>query len=654
MIPQPTIQQILDTAKIEEVVGDFIQLRRRGINLIGLCPFHNEKTPSFNVSPVRNIFKCFGCGEGGSAVNFVMKHENCSYPEAIRYLAKKYNIHIEEETPSDEYRAQQQLADSLYLINDFAQRHFHSQLFGTEYGISVGLSYFKERGLREDTIQKFGLGFANGQQNDLTQTMLQRKYELPLLQKAGLTSQSTRDFFRLRVMFPIHNVAGKVVGFGGRILTNDKNQPKYINTPETEIYNKSKSLYGIYFAKKAITQADECWLVEGYTDVLALHQAGMENVVASSGTSLTVGQIQLIKRYTNNITILYDGDAAGVKAALRGLDLVLEQGMNVKIVLLPSPEDPDSFVRKMGETAFREYVDKHKEDFILFKTGLLLKDTQRDPIARAQAMQDILTSIAKIGDALKRAIYVKECSQIFQIEEGRIHQEINKLLVKHLQEAAKASESASPTAAPADEPVIDTTFVTPHAANIAPTTSQEYQERDVVRLLIQFGHRPYDERETVAEFVLSNMLDLLDEFDNDLYAKVIMEYIERLEEEKPTTTEHFTHHAEADIQQLAVDILTRAEQYTYSPNWERLQVFLQSQQLPDKNHIKDSMNGVLRFKLRKIERVINKNNARIKELQTQTQQESAFAEIMLCMKVHQKLTTLRAELAQLLNTVVLK
>jgi len=341
MITQKTIQTIFETVKVEDVVGDFVKLTRRGVNYIGLCPFHNEKTPSFTVSPAKNIYKCFGCGEGGNAVNFIMDLEQLSYPEALKSLAKKYNIPIEEDELTDEQAAQLQLSDSLYVVNQFAKDHFQQQLFETDYGKSVGLSYFKQRGFREEIIKKFGLGFANGGANDLMQKGISKGYEEAVLEKAGLI-KNKRDFFRNRVQFPIHNVSGKVIGFGGRILTANKKAPKYLNTPETDIYNKRKTLYGIYFARKAIVKMNECYMVEGYTDVISLHQAGIENIVASSGTSLTADQVRLVKRYAPNMTILYDGDKAGIKAALRGLDIVIEQDMNVKVVLLPEGEDPDS------------------------------------------------------------------------------------------------------------------------------------------------------------------------------------------------------------------------------------------------------------------------------------------------------------------------
>ncbi|MCI5080604.1 MAG: DNA primase, partial [Saprospiraceae bacterium] len=348
MITQKSVQEILETAKVEDVIQDFVNLKRRGVNMIGLCPFHNEKTPSFTVSPAKNIYKCFGCGKAGNPVQFLMDHENLSFPEALRWLAQKYGIEIEEKQVSQEVIEERQRLDSLYIVNKFARDFFAEQLFETDRGKSVGLSYFKQRGFREDIIRKFGLGYSPAQSDLLTVTAKQKGYNIDLMKEVGLTSKYGRDFFRDRVMFTIHNLSGKVIGFGGRILQKDVKAPKYINSPETEIYNKSKVLYGAFFAKTAIRKQDECILVEGYTDVISLHQDGIENVVASSGTSLTVDQIRLVKRYTQNIKILYDGDKAGIKAALRGLDLVLAQDMNVKVVLLPEGEDPDSYLQGVG------------------------------------------------------------------------------------------------------------------------------------------------------------------------------------------------------------------------------------------------------------------------------------------------------------------
>lgn len=666
MIPPKTIQEIFETAKVKDVIEDFVKLTRRGINYIGLCPFHHEKTPSFTVSPAKNIYKCFGCSEGGNPVNFVMAHEQLSYPEAMRYLAKKYGIHIEEQEISEEYKAQLQLADTLYVASDYAQKHYQSLLFDSDYGRSVGLSYFKERGFREEVIRKFGLGFANGQNSDFTKVATKKGYKLEFLKKAGLSTKYDRDFFRNRVMFPIHNLSGKVIGFGGRILTSDKKQPKYLNTPESDIYNKSKSLYGIYFARKAIVKANECYLVEGYTDVISLHQSGIENVVASSGTALTIGQIQLIKRYAPNVTILYDGDAAGIKAATRGLDMVLEQGMNVKVVLLPTGEDPDSYLKKSGTTAFKEYIEEAATDFILFKTKLLLEETKNDPIKRAELITDIVQTVSKIPDSLKRSVYVRECSALLGIQEQILHIEINKRLKINITKQQTATDKSAqkrnrPQSNGDDMPPPAEDFGTSEEEeqyqeqgetrtdNSFQKSTDEYQERDMVRVLINFGDRILEEKETVAEFILMNMLELLDEFDNALYANIMREYMEQLEAREDINTDYFVRHQDPKIAKLTVHLL--ATPYEYSPGWEKLNVFLNTQKMPEENHIADARSGVLRFKLKKIERLINKNHAELKLLQ---EQKGDYTKVIKLMKVHKKLLEMRSELTTALNTVVLK
>ena len=646
MISPKTVEAIFDAAKIEEVVGDFVQLKRRGVNMLGLCPFHNEKTPSFTVSPAKGIYKCFGCGAGGNAVNFVMEHEQLSYPEALRYLAGKYDIHIEEKEVSEEYKAQQRLADSLYIANNFAQKYYESQLFGTDYGLSVGLGYFKERGFREEIIKRFGLGFSNGQHDDFSKNAAHKGYDKALLQKAGLLSKSGRDFFRMRVMFPIHNLSGKVIAFGGRILTNNKKQPKYLNTPETDIYNKSKSLYGIYFARKAIVKRNECYLVEGYTDVLSLHQAGIENTVASSGTSLTIGQIQLIKRYSSNITILYDGDAAGVKAALRGLDLVLEQDMNVKVVLLPQGEDPDSYLQKVGATAFEEYIQSEASDFILFKTNLLTKETANDPIRRAELLKDIVKTLAKIPDSLKRSVYVRECAARMGIGESLLHAEINKNLKNIIKNKKLEKEKKQQDAPPPSDIALpeQAAMVQSQASAIAKEETDEYQERDMVRILMQFGDREFNKESTVAEFLLENMIDLVGEFDSGLYAGIIAEYIEKLEEGELLNLDHFIQHKNEEVSKLAVHLVSTP--YVYSPNWVRLDIYLNSQKMPEENHIAEAKSIILRFKLHKINRLAQRNQEKIKNLKDDPQ------EMMITLQVQQRILEMRKEVALQLNTVI--
>ena len=430
MIDQPTIDRILDAANIVDVVSEFVTLRKRGVNYVGLCPFHDDKSPSFYVSPAKNICKCFACGEGGTAVHFIMKHEQIGYFDALRFLAKKYNIEIEERELSDEEKRIRSDRESMFIVNAWAQQYFSQMLHEHVEGKTVGMRYFIERGFREDTIRKFQLGYSLDQRDALYQQALRKGYKKEYLEKTGLViayeNGNVNDRFRGRVIFPVHSLSGKVVAFGGRVLKKDEKTAKYVNSPESPIYHKSNELYGIYFAKQAIVKADRCYLVEGYTDVISMHQSGVENVVASSGTALTHGQIRLIHRFTNNITVLYDGDAAGIKAAIRGIDLLLDEGMNVKVVLLPDGEDPDSFARSHTATEFTEFIRQHETDFIRFKTKLLLADAGNDPVKRAALIGDIIRTIAIVPDDITRTIYIRECSAMMEIDEQVVLNQVNK------------------------------------------------------------------------------------------------------------------------------------------------------------------------------------------------------------------------------------
>ena len=431
MIDQHTIDRIIDAANIVEVVSDFVTLRRRGANYVGLCPFHDEKTPSFSVSPARGICKCFSCGKGGNSVHFIMEHEQVSYYEALKYLARKYNIEIQERQLSEEEKQRKTDRESMLIVNEFAQKFFATNLLENVEGRSIGLGYFRERGFGEDIIKKFGLGYSPEKRDALAQEALRKGYKKDYLIKTGLCLESQQgslyDRYKGRVIFPIHSLSGKVIAFGGRILKKDDKAAKYVNSPESEVYHKSDVLYGIYHAKQAIVKNDFCYLVEGYTDVLSMHQAGIENVVASSGTSLTPGQIRLIHRFTNNITVLYDGDAAGIKASMRGIDLILQEGMNIKVVLLPDGDDPDSFSKKQSAADFTAYIRAHETDFIRFKTNLLLEGAGNDPIKRATLIGDIVRSIAIIPDNILRTIYVQDCARLLSVDEKLLLQEVNNL-----------------------------------------------------------------------------------------------------------------------------------------------------------------------------------------------------------------------------------
>ncbi len=639
----------MEAAKVEEVVQDYVTLKRRGVNMLGLCPFHNEKTPSFTVSPAKNIYKCFGCGKSGDPVRFLMDHEHYTFPEAIRHLARKYNIEIEEKELSPEVLAEIQHTDSLYIVNQFALEWYERQLFETDMGKSVGLSYFQKRGFREDTIRKFGLGFAPEQSAALTEAAMKAGHTLDFLQKVGLTSQHQRDFFRNRVMFAIHNLSGKVIGFAGRILQKDVKAPKYINTPETEIYNKSKVLYGAFFAKQAIRQADECILVEGYTDVISLHQAGIQNTVASSGTSLTTEQIRLIKRYTPNVKILYDGDFAGIKAALRGVDLLLEQDLNVRIVLLPEGEDPDSYLQSVGASVFTEYLADKSKDFVLFKADLLMKETAGDPVRKSEVIKDIVGSIGRIPDPIKRALYVRECARIVEVSEQLLVGEVNKSLSKRLTQDRRkthpdsAAQDAELLAEQWEESLNDPAAQPPAAIG------DEYQERDIVRLLIVAGEKIFDPKAgvSIAEYILTNIADILEYFDNPFYHRIVMETRERIAGGQPIHSHYFLNHEDEKIRQLTSDLLTSP--YEFSEGWEkRYEIRLQSQKMPEENFEKDTLQGLNRFRQFKITRLSKENLA----LLSRRQKEGNLEQQMVHMKVHLKLEEIRTALAREFGTVV--
>src|SRR5580658_1030423 len=434
MIAQQTIQQILSRIDIIEIVGGFVKLKKRGVNYLGLCPFHNEKTPSFTVSPVKEIYKCFGCGRSGNTISFLMEHEKYSYAEALRWLAARYNVEVEEKELSPELRQQQQVAESLYIINGFAQKFFSDVLLESEEGQDIGLSYLKERGFSADIIRKFQLGYNPDQRDVFARAALAAQYNPGLLVKTGLVAQRDErlvDNYRGRIIFPVHNHTGKIIGFGARIIRTNDRAPKYINTPENEIYVKSKILYGSWLARQAIDSRDECLLVEGYTDVISLHQAGVENVVASGGTSLTIDQLRLIRKYTNHLTIIYDGDSAGIKAALRGLDMALEESLDVKLVLIPDKEDPDSYVRKLGAAAFREFVAANKKDFILFQLEVSLKDVAGDSNKKAAVVNQVAETIARINkaeDFTRQQDYIRKSAEMLRIEETGLHTLVNKYI----------------------------------------------------------------------------------------------------------------------------------------------------------------------------------------------------------------------------------
>ena len=617
MIDEATKQRILDAAKIEEVVGDFVTLRRRGVNLIGLCPFHNEKTPSFTVSPSKNICKCFGCGKGGTPVNFIMQHEHLSYPDALRYLAKKYNIEIvEKELTAEEMQARTK-RESMMALNEFAGRYFVDQLWRTEEGQSVGLAYFRERGFSDAILQKFQLGYSQNQYHAFSDEAIKSGFSATVLSDVGLATRSDRggmvDRFRGRVMFPVHSLSGRIVAFGGRVLVQTEKSAKYVNSPESEIYHKSNELYGIYFAKESMVQNDAVYLVEGYTDVLSMHEAGIQNVVASSGTSLTQGQIRMIHRFTSNITVLYDGDAAGIKASIRGIDLLLEEGMNVKVVLLPDGDDPDSFAKKHNANELIEYIKEHQVDFIQFKSGLLLEDAGNDPIKKSQLINDIVQSIAVIPDAITRSLYIQECAIRFSVRESLLGEAVQKLrqqkqVQKPVQEPAPIANATASVIVPIEPEIAQ------KAGAELPYTYN--QEQVIMRYLVNYGKCNlsfYDaESNEHIQIPLATYVDLmLAEDEMPLQFPLLVQLLqEALQVEQTDLRTYFLNHTNLSIQNYVFSLVEDKYEHCRNskdedPNKLTSQL---SQEMPQ---------VILEFKLRTVKGRLKEVSEAIKQAQVQ-------------------------------------
>ncbi|HOH99864.1 MAG TPA: DNA primase [Bacteroidales bacterium] len=582
MIRKESIDAIMDAARIEEVIGDFVSLKRRGTNMLGLCPFHNERTPSFSVSPSKGIFKCFGCGKSGNAIGFLMDHEHLSYPDALRYLARKYNIQlIEEVGDEEEDRELRNKRESLMQVHVFAMRYFQDALRNTEKGKAIGLSYLHERDFRDDILEKFQVGYSPDEWDALTARALNEGFSSEYLLESGLSirkDQRMYDRFRGRVIFPILNLTGNPIAFAGRILTQAKDSPKYVNSPETEIYQKSKVLYGLFQARSAIMTMDECLLVEGYTDVMSLHQAGLTNVVASSGTSLTADQIRLISRFTQNITILYDGDEAGLKASFRGIDMILEHGLNVRVVLFPEGEDPDSYVRKNRVNVVRDFIRARAENFLLFKAGILMKEAGNDPLRRAEAIRDIVTSISLIPDAIKRQVFIRECSQMIDLPEQHLIFEMNKMLRKRLsRDAATAIPEEMPSLPP--EPGIT------QKAKVVDFT---VREKDIIRILLNHGARdfilelPVDDEKTeriavnTATYIVHQILNEELGFEDEGCRMILDEYIAALSRESIPGLDHFLQHRDMRIARLAIDLISSP--YFLSQNWHRYRIVVPTEE----------------------------------------------------------------------------
>jgi DNA primase len=584
VIDRSIIARVMEAAQVEEIVGDYVSLKKRGPHFVGLCPFHNEKTPSFVVTPAKGIYKCFGCGKAGTAATFLQEHEGMNFGEAIEFLAQKYGIPMASQTPEDRQRFDAE--ETLYVVNSFAQRHYSDNLFGTEEGKAVGLAYLKERGFREDTIRKFQLGYALESGDALTRTALTQGHRLELLKELGLTIErdSRRfDFFRGRVIFPVHNLSGKVAAFGGRTMTKEGG-PKYVNSPESAVYVKSRSLYGMFQARTAIRQLDRCVLVEGYTDVISLHQNGFENVVASSGTSLTEEQIRLIRRFTQNVIILYDGDSAGVKASMRGVDLLLAGGLNVQVVILPEKEDPDSYVKLVGATEFNAYLKDRAADFLLFKTRELLREALPGPAGKAEVIKSTVESIARIPDPIRRALYLKECGTLMQVEERLLITEMNRVLRSEMYRAGSINqvqrEDFEKLTRPSD-PAPQQIF----------TVSGEAQERDVIRVLLEYGELEYQPGMNVATFIVQSLADA--QIENPIYASILNTYRDELGQGHVPGSTAFVQSREPEVAKVAIDLIT--EKYEVSKNWEKKYDIII---LPkSENYKRDVYSAVTRFQL---------------------------------------------------------
>lgn len=584
MINQETVQRIFATADIVEVISDFVKLKKTGSNYKGFSPFANEKTPSFFVSPAKGIFKCFSSGMGGNAVKFLMEHERLTYPEALKYLAKKYNIEIIEKELSPEDIKEKNERESMLALTEYAKNLYSEWLWKRDEGKAIGLSYFKERGFRESTIEKFQLGYSLEARDAFSKIALENGYKLEYLTKTGLTIDKGNyqfDRFSGRVLFPIHSISGQVLGFGGRILKKNDKTAKYLNSPESEIYHKSHILYGLYFAKQAINKQDRCFMVEGYTDVISLHQAGIENVVASSGTALTPDQIRLIKRFTKNITVLYDGDEAGIKASLRGIDLILEEGMNVKVLLLPEGEDPDSYARAHSNTEFLEFIEQNESDFIRFKTQLLIKDAENDPIKRARLITEIVKSIAVIPDSIVRSVYLRECCKLLEIEEKILYEEINKIRGN---KQAEQNRRYRPQQTPAQQSAESAKTPTSEAEKkLRQNLSKDYKhEHALIRVLINFGNIELfldDKSISVAAYIVNEINEDALEFQHPVYRTIFGMIADLVERKMKIDTNTFVNSEEVDITTAAVEMMTSSYDDQMSALWSKNDVKLETEEM---------------------------------------------------------------------------
>ena len=658
MINRNTIDKVFETARVEEVIGDFVQLKKAGSNFKGLSPFVNEKSPSFMVSPVKQIWKDFSSGKGGNAISFLMEHEHYTYPEAIRYLAKKYNIEIEETEQSDEQKVQASERESMYLVSEYARNYFHDILLNSQKGKAIGLSYFKERGFTDETIKKFELGYALDQWSAFTDAALKNKYQLEFLEKTGLTivkegqdggAYKQFDRFKGRVLFPIHSMSGRVLGFGGRILTSDKKAAKYLNSPESEIYHKSKVLYGIYHAKQSIAKKDNCYLVEGYTDVISFSQTGIENVVASSGTALTSDQIRLVSRLTPNITVLFDGDAAGLRASIRGIDLILEQGMNVKVVAFPEGEDPDSFAKSNSLESLQAYLDENAQDFIRFKVSVLMDEVDNDPVKKAGLIRDIVATISKIPNQIQREVYVQECAKIMDISERVLFSELAQLYKKEQREEARRPKE------PQQESF---TVVKNEGVAFKKVDQLNNLEKQLIEILLLYGNKEIDfvdyvevedeegkikmEKEeyqnTIANEIYLHLQDDEIEFSNAIFKKIYFDVIHQLNQDEKINPDVFINHEDVELGKVVTDILMDDEKHVLS-DWERKEIYVRTK---EKSLSKLVMDAILNLRRILIELKINE----LMEQETTDEERQSMLELVV------NYTALRKLLFEKLNRVV--
>ncbi len=652
MIDQETIQRIMDAARIEEVIGDFVSLKKRGANHIGCCPFHNEKTPSFYVSPSKGIFKCFGCGEAGDVVAFLKKHEHYTYPEALQYLARKYNIEIQEEELTPEQKERQTERDGLFHVSEFAQKYFADLLFNDEMGRAVGLSYFHQRGMSDDIIKRFGLGYCLDEWSNFTDHALKNGYSEAVLEKTGLTifkeeSGKKYDRFRGRVMFPIYSISGRVLGFSGRILSSEKQAAKYVNSPDSDIYNKSRILYGLYQARTAIAKANKCYLVEGNVDVVSMHQSGVENTVASCGTSLTVEQIRLIKRYTPNVTVLYDGDSAGIKAALRAVDLLFAEGMHVRLVLFPDGEDPDSYAQKYGSTALQDYLAQHEDNFILFKTRVLLDGVKDDPIRRAELISETARSIALVSDMLERAEYIRQCAHLLHVGEEVLGSAVAKAAAharqKAYEEAQKTGDTQGVEASVQTEDSVsgeDVRQEQPQQQVYTASSAPVEAERHLTQLLLNYGNNKVQQtiagedgsqqtmENTVAEIVVSELRRDNLSMVHPLCQRIFEQCSLMIDMAHKIDVSRFMNSADDQLRVFAISLMM--DTYSLSDTWRKKGVFVP--RIED-NLLQDLTESIFTFKSGRLaqmtaelrERLRGATNEEERELLLQIQQYSAVA-----------------------------